>query len=94
MGLVLGLVLGSINFFLLTKLIRSLLNGESKQVIILLLIKALILVGSLLTTAFLMPNQLVWNGVGLAIPLVLGGFIYEPIKQWILRKMKGKHQNE
>lgn len=94
MGFVLGIIMGSINFFLLTKFIHGILKGETTQTVLLLLAKMLIIASSLFITAFFMPNQLVWNGIGLAVPLVLGAFVFEPVKQWVLRKMKGKHQNE
>lgn len=91
MGFVLGIVLGSLNFFLLTKFIQGILKGETKQTVLLLLAKILTIASSLLITAFFIPNQLIWNGIGLALPLVLGAFIFEPVKQWVLKKMKGKH---
>ena len=51
--------------------------------------KGAVLACSLLLTAFLLPQQLPWNGIGLVVPLIAGAFLYRPIMQMMKkRRMK------
>lgn len=89
-GFIIGLVLGSFNFFLLTKLTAALFRGDTVKMVLFFVAKIATLATSLLVTAFLFKDQLIFNGIGLVIPLIIGGFFYQPIQRFLKKNPKSE----
>lgn len=92
-GFVIGFLFGIVNFVFLTKMIRAILHGEAHKTLLFLFLKGAVLTCSLLLTAFFMPLQLPWNGIGLALPLIAGAFLYRPITN-IAKKRRAKNDEQ
>lgn len=89
-GFIIGLVLGSLNFFLLTRLTAALFRGDTVKMILFFCAKIAVLATSLLVTAFLFRDQLLFNGIGLVVPLIIGGFSYQPIQRFLKKNQKSE----
>ncbi|HWQ06723.1 MAG TPA: hypothetical protein VN453_05835 [Feifaniaceae bacterium] len=85
-GLLIGLVCGAGELYLLTRLTRALQNGESLKVLGIVFCKLLLFAAAIVPVAIYLRNDLLWCGIGISSALVIGAFIVNLIYQ---RKGKG-----
>lgn len=77
---IVGLLFGCLNFYLLVKMIDAILQSKAQQALLFMLAKLVMIALSLGLCIWLMRDDIIWNAIGLAIPLLLGAFIYVPIR--------------
>ena len=84
-GLFIGLASGGAELFLLTRLTKALLAGNTLKTLGIFLGKALVLAAALASVTIWFKHDLVWCGVGISSVLVIGAFILN-----ILSRKSGK----
>lgn len=72
-ALFIGLSAGGFEFYLLSKITRAVTAGQKIPFLIIWL-KILVLTTCLLGCGFLFPSDLLWAGIGIALPLIAGAF--------------------
>lgn len=70
--IIVGLLAGGVEFFLLSKLIKAVLSGDTKTVVVLAPIKLVILMAAVAAEFFIAPELLWLGGSSIALPLVAG----------------------
>lgn len=84
-GLLIGLVCGAGELFLLTRLTKSLLAGDTLKTLGFALFKILLIAAALASVTIWFREDLVWCGVGISSVLVVGAFVIN-----ILKRRNGK----
>ena len=84
-GLLIGLVCGAGELFLLTQLTQALLAGHTLKTLGIALGKVLLLAAALVSVTIWFRSDLVWCGVGISSVLVVGAFVIN-----ILKRRNGK----
>ena len=85
-GLVIGLVCGAGELFLLTRLTRALQKGESLKILGIVLCKLALFAAAVVPVALYFRSDLLWCGIGISSALIIGAFIVNIVLQ---RKGKG-----
>lgn len=80
-GLLIGLVCGAGELFLLTRLTKSLLAGDTLKTLGFALCKILLIGAALASVTIWFREDLVWCGVGISSVLVVGAFVINIIKR-------------
>ena len=84
-GLLIGLACGAGELFLLTRLTKALLAGDTLKTLGAALAKILLLVAALAGVTLWFRDELVWCGVGISSVLIVGAFVIN-----ILKRRNGK----
>ena len=84
-GLLIGLVCGAGELFLLTRLTKALLAGDTLKTLAFALCKILLIAAALASVTIWFREDLVWCGVGISSVLVVGAFVIN-----ILKRRNGK----
>ncbi|MEN6418414.1 MAG: hypothetical protein ABFC73_05785 [Clostridiaceae bacterium] len=85
-GLLIGLVCGAGELFLLTRLTRALQKGESLKILGIVLCKLALFAAAVVPVALYFRSDLLWCGIGISAALIIGAFIVNIVLQ---RKGKG-----
>jgi len=85
-GLLIGLVCGAGELFLLTRLTRALQKGESLKILGIVFCKLALFAAAIVPVALYFRSDLLWCGVGISSALIVGAFIVNIVLQ---RKGKG-----
>ena len=85
-GLLIGLVCGAGELFLLTRLTRALQKGESLKILGIVLCKLALFAAAIVPVALYFRSDLLWCGRGISSALIVGAFIVNIVLQ---RKGKG-----
>ena len=75
LGLVIGILCGAAELFLLQQLIRFSLNGQAYKAVLLLMLKLAVLAVALTVTILYARRELVWCAVGITGCLIGGSAI-------------------
>jgi hypothetical protein len=84
-GLLIGLVCGAGELFLLTHFTGSLLSGKTLKAVGIFLGKIVLLVAALALVTLFFRQDLIWCGVGISSVLVVGSFVVN-----VLMRRNGK----
>lgn len=84
-GLLIGLVCGAGELFLLTRLTKALLAGDTLKTLGFALCKILLIAAALASVTIWFREDLVWCGVGISSVLVVGAYVIN-----ILKRRNGK----
>lgn len=74
-GLLIGLVCGAGELFLLTRLTKVLLAGDMFKTFIYVLFKFLLIAAALASVTIWFRSDLIWCGVGISSVLIIGAII-------------------
>ena len=74
-GLFIGLASGGAELFLLTRLTKAVLAGDTLKTLAVVLGKILVLAAALASVTIWFKHDLVWCGVGISSVLVVGAFV-------------------
>jgi len=74
-GLLIGLVCGAGELFLLTRLTKVLLAGDMLKSFVYLLFKFLLIAAALASVTIWFRSDLIWCGVGISSVLIIGAII-------------------
>ena len=74
-GLLIGLACGAGELFLLTRLTKALLGGDTFKTLTFVMGKIVLLAAGLVVVTLFFRQDLVWFGTGVASVLVIGAFI-------------------
>ena len=74
-GLLIGLACGAGELFLLTRLTKALLSGDTFKTLVFVMGKIVLLAAGLVVVTLFFRQDLVWFGTGVASVLVIGAFI-------------------
>ncbi|MEZ4508902.1 MAG: hypothetical protein R2881_04430 [Eubacteriales bacterium] len=74
-GLLIGLVCGAGELFLLTRLTKVLLAGDMLKSFVYLLFKFLLIAAALASVTIWFRSDLIWCGVGISAVLIIGAII-------------------
>ncbi len=85
-GLLIGLVCGAGELFLLTHFTRLVLAGNSLKAAGVLFAKLLLLAAALIPVLLFFKQDLIWCGVGVSSVLIVGAFI---MNVWMRKNGKG-----
>lgn len=80
-GGIIGLVCGAGELFLLTRLTRALLSGDTLKTLLFALCKVLLIAAALASVTIWFRDDLVWCGVGISSVLVIGAFVINVLKR-------------
>ena len=80
-GLLIGLLCGAGELFLLTRLTKSLLAGDTLKTLAFALCKVLLIAAALASVTIWFRQDLVWCGVGISSVLVIGAFVINFLKR-------------
>lgn len=80
-GLLIGLVCGAGELFLLTRLTNALLAGHTLKTLGFALCKVLLIAAALASVTIWFRSDLVWCGVGISSVLVVGAFVINFLKR-------------
>jgi hypothetical protein len=80
-GFLIGLFCGAGELFLLTRLTRALLSGETLKTLGFALCKVLLIAAALASVTIWFRDDLVWCGVGISAVLVIGAFVINLLKR-------------
>ena len=84
-GLIIGLAGGAAELFLLTRLTKAILAGDTLKTLAAVLGKILVLAAALSSVTIWFKHDLVWCGVGISSVLVVGAFVIN-----VLMRKNGK----
>lgn len=84
-GFLIGFVCGAGELFLLTRLTKALLAGDTLKTLGLAFGKILLLVAALASVTIWFRGELAWCGVGISSVLIVGAFVIN-----ILKRRNGK----
>jgi hypothetical protein len=79
-GFLIGLACGAGELFLLTRLTKALLAGNTLQTLGFALGKIMLLAAALVSVTVWFRDDLVWCGVGVSSVLVIGAFVINLLK--------------
>lgn len=85
-GLLIGLVCGAGELFLLTRLTSALQKGESLKILGIVFLKLALFAAAIVPVALYLRSDLLWCGIGISSALIVGAFIVNIVSQ---RKGKG-----
>ena len=74
-GLLIGLTSGGAELFLLTRLTKALLAGNTLKTLGIFLGKVVVLAAALASVTIWFKHDLIWCGVGISSVLVVGAFV-------------------
>ncbi|MEA4871094.1 MAG: hypothetical protein VB062_10775 [Christensenella sp.] len=74
-GLLIGLVCGAGELFLLTRLTKLLLAGDTLKAAAILFAKLLLFAAAAVSVLLFFKTELIWCGVGISSVLVVGAFV-------------------
>jgi hypothetical protein len=74
-GLLIGLACGAGELFLLTRLTKALLGGDTFNTLLFVLCKLVLLAAAMVVVTIFLRRDLVWFGAGVTSVLVIGAFI-------------------
>ena len=84
-GLFIGLASGGAELFLLTRLTKAILAGDTLKTLAVVLGKLFVLAAALASVTIWFKHDLVWCGVGISSVLVVGAFVIN-----VLMRKNGK----
>ena len=84
-GLLIGLVCGAGELFLLTRLMPALQNGKPLRTLGIVSLKVLLFACAIVPVALFFRQNILWCGVGVSSVLIVGAFLYN-----ILSRRNGK----
>ena len=85
-GLLIGLVCGAGELFLLSQVIKAVSAGQSLKTLAIVFAKILLFAAALVPVALFFRRELIWCGIGISSALIVGAFIVNIVLQ---RKGKG-----
>ena len=84
-GLLIGLVCGAGELYLLVQVTRSIQSGDSIKTLGLVVAKVLLFAAALVPVALFFQRELIWCGIGISSVLVIGAFVIN-----VLMRRNGK----
>jgi len=84
-GLLIGLVCGAGELFLLTRLMPALQNGKPLRTLGIVSLKVLLFACAIVPVVLFFRQDILWCGVGVSSVLIIGAFLYN-----ILSRRNGK----
>ena len=84
-GLLIGLVCGAGELFLLVQVTRSIQSGDSLKTLGIVFAKVFLFAAALVPVALFYRRDLIWCGVGISSVLVIGAFVIN-----VLMRRNGK----
>lgn len=86
-GLLIGLVCGAGELFLLTRLTKLLLAGDTLKTAAIIFAKLLLFAAAAASVLLFFKTELIWCGVGISSVLVVGAFV---INAWMRKNGEGE----
>ena len=74
-GLLIGLVCGAGELFLLTQVTKAVSAGQSLKTVAIVFAKIFLFAAALVPVALFFRRELIWCGVGISSVLVIGAFV-------------------
>ncbi|MEN6634303.1 MAG: hypothetical protein ABFC56_00455 [Clostridiaceae bacterium] len=84
-GLLIGLVCGAGELFLLTQVTKAVSAGQSLKTLAIVFAKILLFAAALVPVALFFPRELIWCGIGISSVLVVGAVVIN-----VLMRRNGK----
>ena len=84
-GLLIGLVCGAGELFLLSQVIRAVSAGQSLKTLAIVFAKILLFAAALVPVALFFRRELIWCGIGISSVLVVGAIVIN-----VLMRRNGK----
>lgn len=84
-GLLIGLVCGAGELFLLTQVTKAVSAGQSLKTLAIVFAKILLFASALVPVALFFPRELIWCGIGISSVLVVGAVVIN-----VLMRKNGK----
>ena len=84
-GLLIGLVCGAGELFLLTQVTKAVSAGQSLKTLAIVFAKILLFAAALVPVALFFPRELIWCGIGISSVLVVGAVVVN-----VLMRKNGK----
>lgn len=86
-GLLIGLACGAGELFLLTRLTKLLLAGDTLKAVAIIFAKLILFAAAAASVLLFFKSELIWCGVGISSVLVVGAFV---INAWMRKNGKGE----